>query len=380
MRKFKRPSKQEAEASDQQTPPITPLPVLILTSHTEDVYYPGTVWSTQFSSDGTAVVTAIGDERADEDAIYVWDASSGERLAHVSDFNGSVYSAAFSPHGTQLVCSSNNTISVWETNLHQARDDSTATLWRTTSTPRCRLKIVVERVQRAGIPRILDTHKIGPPDRSGNPNPTVLTTTFSPDGTTILAASSDGIARLWNTQQGHLLGIFESHTASVRSAAFSPDGRYIVTASMDHTARIWDVGSGRSLSILTGHTKGLNSAAWSPDGSRIVTAANDETARVWDVESGQCLYRLKAHRSWVIGASFSLDGTRIVTGTDDALRVWDAQNGYQLRILKPDSATFNTLAKVMISTWHIKCAAWSPDSARIIVGGDNGLAWLWDVN
>ena len=35
---------------------------------------------------------------------------------------------------------------------------------------------------------------------------------------------------------------------------YSPDGRSIVTASMDHTARIWDGQSGQSLRTLQGHT------------------------------------------------------------------------------------------------------------------------------
>ena len=71
------------------------------------------------------------------------------------------------------------------------------------------------------------------------------------------------------------------HTASVSSARFSPDGKTIVTASNDNTARIWDADSGELLHTLTGHTAAVDSANFSPDGRIIVTASNDNTARIW---------------------------------------------------------------------------------------------------
>ena len=44
------------------------------------------------------------------------------------------------------------------------------------------------------------------------------------------------------------------HSGPVSSAAYSPDGQSIVTASEDQTARIWDAATGEELRQLTGHT------------------------------------------------------------------------------------------------------------------------------
>ncbi|HJZ54385.1 MAG TPA: serine/threonine-protein kinase, partial [Gemmataceae bacterium] len=87
----------------------------------------------------------------------------------------------------------------------------------------------------------------------------------------------------------------KGHTSSVMSASFSPDGSRIVTASLDDTARVWDAKTGAELLALKGHTNAVNSASWSPDGSRILTASWDTTARVWDARTGAELLALKGH-------------------------------------------------------------------------------------
>ena len=76
------------------------------------------------------------------------------------------------------------------------------------------------------------------------------------------------------------------HGGPVNSAAFSSDGSRVVTASDDKIARVWDAKTGAVLATLSGHTDRVISAAFSPDGSRIVTASQDGTARLWDATNG----------------------------------------------------------------------------------------------
>ncbi len=44
------------------------------------------------------------------------------------------------------------------------------------------------------------------------------------------------------------------HEKPVQTVAFSPDGSRVVTASSDGTARLWDAKTGASLLTLKGHT------------------------------------------------------------------------------------------------------------------------------
>jgi WD40 repeat protein len=114
----------------------------------------------------------------------------------------------------------------------------------------------------------------------------------------------------------------KGHTGWILSACFSPNGRTLLTASDDHTARLWDVLSGRQLQVLSGHTAGLNAAAFDSKGQRILTASEDETARVWDL-TGRQLKVWATHESSVRASGFEIDDRKIWTRTVDGVkRVW----------------------------------------------------------
>ena len=65
------------------------------------------------------------------------------------------------------------------------------------------------------------------------------------------------------------------HANPVYSAEFSPDGQSIVTASGDNTAKVWDARTDEEMATLVGHATTVFSAVFSPDGRSIVTASKD---------------------------------------------------------------------------------------------------------
>jgi len=73
------------------------------------------------------------------------------------------------------------------------------------------------------------------------------------------------------------------HTSEILNASFSPDGQSVVTASRDNTAGVWDAQSGAVLAVLSGHTDAVVSASFSANGRRVVTASWDKMAGIWDL-------------------------------------------------------------------------------------------------
>ena len=188
---------------------------------------------------------------------------------------------------------------------------------------------------------------------------------FSPDGTRIVTASTDGMAKVWDAATGEELLTLAGHGDEVSSASFSPDGTRIVTASYDGTAKVWYAGTGEELLTLAGHGDKVSRASFSPDGTRIVTASSDGTAKVWDAATGEELLALAGHSDPVWRASFSPDGTRIVTASrDGTAKVWAATTGEELLTLTGHGRS-------------VFSASFSPDGERIVTASLDGTAKVW---
>ena len=188
---------------------------------------------------------------------------------------------------------------------------------------------------------------------------------YSPDSKTIVTASADQTARIWDAATGEELRQLTGHTGFVNSAAYSPDGKHIVTASWDQTARIWDAATGKELRELTGHGDRVNSAAYSPDGESIVTASWDQTARIWDAATGEELRQLTGHGGPVTSAAYSPDGKSIDTASEDqTARIWDVATGEELRQLSGHSGP-------------VYSAAYSPDGKTIVTASGDQTARIW---
>ena len=197
---------------------------------------------------------------------------------------------------------------------------------------------------------------------------------FSPDGATILTASWDKTARLWDARTGKALGVLRGHTQGVKDAEFSPDGLRIVTAGAyeDASARIWQAGTRKLVAVLRGHRAGVNQASYSRDGKLIVTASDDSTVRIWDAYSAEEVGQPLFHTSAVRGAVFNPSATQVAAAVEvpghlrNAVAVWDvlARTHHELG---SGSTSFNTVA-------------YSPNGASIVVASDDGTAAIVDAS
>ena len=97
---------------------------------------------------------------------------------------------------------------------------------------------------------------------------------FSPDGTSVLAASEDGIAHIFCAPSGECMTAFRcypclNHLTHIVSAVFSPEGTHVLTTSNDvdnhdGTVQLWDITSGECVARLDFDEGPVHSAVLSP--------------------------------------------------------------------------------------------------------------------
>jgi WD40 repeat protein len=214
---------------------------------------------------------------------------------------------------------------------------------------------------------------------------------FTPDGATIVTASSQGFsAFLWDAGTGQRLGTPLWHQESLDDLAISPDGQTVLTGGGDGTVRLWQIGRSWSRPAATNpdlraeatqvlQVKGgipayllTHRMEYSVDRKTVVTSDGGKVARLWDVATAQPRGAPLCHPWPVRTVAISRDGKRVATSCHDtktttcSVHLWDAATGRQLAPVRTPS------------NW-VSALAFSPDGRVLAMGDYSRQVWLWDV-
>ncbi|HKY95796.1 MAG TPA: hypothetical protein VJL84_10850, partial [Kiloniellales bacterium] len=190
---------------------------------------------------------------------------------------------------------------------------------------------------------------------------------MSPDGKSMLTASEDRTARVWDLYEGVERLILKGHTATVVAVAFSPDMRLLATGSEDGTARIWDAISGQELFKLEGAEGTVWEVMFSPDSTKLLTYAQDNIERIFDTATGVELIRYAQHTGEIMHASFSPDGTKVASASLDGFAdIWDAATGELLARVGGDY------------TSGVEWVEWDAAGERIVTADRGNAAEVWN--
>ncbi len=220
---------------------------------------------------------------------------------------------------------------------------------------------------------------------------------WSPDRTTLALIGMRPDIVLVDRASGNVREL-RGHTDALYTAEFSRDGRSLLTASDDGTARVWNVADGSAL-VLRGHDDDVYRARWSPDEKSVATASLDSSVRVWpidrsgatifyeggdvldlDVDNDRATVRTTRGVSrWSLATGererlFERGGLGIGVPSPDGEMLVVPSSGWSLDLRRRDGRTLSLRGhRAFITNVH-----WSRDSKVVYSSSSDGTLRAWD--
>jgi WD40 repeat protein len=257
----------------------------------------------------------------------------------------------------------------------------------------------------------------------------IMVLAFNSDGSEILTGDTDHVVRVWDAQNGELVGHAFWQGDMITAAAFQPEGDDLATGSKDglaclwkgdgsegdqasleweksgrehfkklqdhalfspnlkealtyggKTACLWDVSTGSPVGrvLVAGGT--ILRAVFNPESSSLLTCDKDGEARLWNLATGKFI--ALPHEKAVHGGAFSADGKKILTGGEDGnLKLWNAATGEEwgkpvptgLNIMKTLLSSDGNKMAVLGSNGGFKLYATKPEDEKPLVKVGKGV-------
>jgi WD40 repeat protein len=336
-------------------------------------------WDTEaaFSPDGKFVAfTAPSGERG---ALEVYDTASGQALWKRPGLQRVLSRPAFAPDGRTVAALSlpgdgagQQSVTLWDVaggRLVRRINGLELTACCLAFSPDGKL-LAVGNLQRTAL-QLFDV-ATGKEARRLRCWPSVMQLAFSPDGTTIAAAKSEGTITLLDARTGAPRPAAPDPGSGVAELRFLDGGRALLLSGSDVEARDWRTGR-----VLRRYADPRDDSfcvlSLSPDGRAVAACDQNGDVRLADGRTGQALRTLKGHRVGLVRSLFALDGRKLFTvGYDHTVRVWDASGGTELHRLA--AGKVNSLSQLAVSADGKLLAASAAE------GNSGGHAVrLWDV-
>ena len=240
-----------------------------LTSLVTQLGHNDIVLAKAFSPDGRFLLTVSRDQTA-----VLWEVATGAEVRRYLDESGVVAAAFFSDNARVLIVTGKGALQVRDltTNREITRIETQTETTRA-ALARNGLQVLVASEGHVAIWDLTTASRVA---NVGARN-YVADLAWSPDGRSVAFTSrrshyeddQPGPTQVYDVATGAVRTL-SGHTNSVMSLSFSADGTRVVTGSIDHTARVWDASTGRELLVLRAAAK-LYGAAFSPDSHLIFT-------------------------------------------------------------------------------------------------------------
>ena len=170
---------------------------------------------------------------------------------------------------------------------------------------------------------------------------------------------------------------YTAHGGPVRDLTLSPDGRTLVSASFDYSAVVWQAPDIIEKTVLYAHEAAVNTARFSPNGEILATAGDDGRIYIWrkevlENEDPEPII-LSGHKGKVVNLSFSSDGNTLASASwDGSIGIWPLGEGIE----KAEAQSRFILGH----EGAVNAVQFAPDNTHLYSAGQDGEVRYWRLS
>jgi WD40 repeat protein len=190
---------------------------------------------------------------------------------------------------------------------------------------------------------------------------------YCPGRNWFATGGSDGTVRVWDDAGGTEIARFATPDVRVFAVTWAPDSRRLLCGGSDNLIHVWEVQTGRELHRLAGHDAHVRCLAFTPDGQYFASGAYEEQILVWRNDNPNPVLAFSTGASAVFGLAFSPDGRLLAAAdADGTIHLWGFPSGAEVARLRGHTA-------------QVHDVAFSPDGQRLASGSGDGTVRIWDL-
>lgn len=214
---------------------------------------------------------------------------------------------------------------------------------------------------------------------------TVYSGEFRSDGKLIAAGDATGLIQVFDTDTRSVLVTLLPTQHPTHVTKFHPSSlSTLLSASDDRVARLWDLTSPDPIVSFDGHTDYIRTACFIPQSDLIVTGSYDQKLRVWDPRASPSDGPVAMFdQDAPVESVMAVNATSLVSAGGPAVKVWDLAAGKRVRELGNFQKTVTTVASAgdrgLLAgslDGHVKIFDWNSPSWDVAFGWKFGGAVL----